>query len=240
MLKYTVAITINASPDVVFETLTDAGTWAEWNSTVDSVEGTVALGEEVTLTSSFQVDEPMSFDLTVDELTPNESMTWSSGNFIFNGHRTFTVTDNGDGTVEFVMEENFSGLFSKGIAKSFDLTNSFDTFANDLKVEAESRMPVPEPEPEPEPEEIAVPLDELPEAVTAAILAAYEGAELVEAELEGETYDVEFNHDGTLWEAEVSADGTLGAVEEETDDDAEEDDAEDDDAEDDDADEGAE
>ena len=230
MLKYTVAIAINASPEVVFETLTDTGSWAEWNSTVDSVEGPIALGEEVTLTSSFEVDEPMSFDLTVDELTANESMTWSSGNFIFNGVRTFTVTDNGDGTVEFVMEENFSGLFSKGIAKSFDLTNSFDTFANDLKVEAESRMPVPEPEPEPE--EIAVPLDQLPEVVAAAILAAYEGAEFVEAELQGETYDVEFTHDGTLWEAEVSADGTLGEVEveDETDDDDDDDTDADDDA----------
>lgn len=229
MLKYTVVIAINASPDVVFEVLTDAPSWPEWNTTVDSLEGTIALGEEVTLTSSFNVegDEAMSFDLTVDELTPNESMTWTSGNFIFNGVRTFTVTDNGDGTSTLTMEENFSGLFSKSIAKSFDLQPSFDQMASDVKAEAESRMPVPEPEPEEE--EVDVPLEELPEAVLNAVMERWPDAELKEAELEGEVYDVVFlTGEGELLEAEVAADGTIGEVEVEEGDDEDQDDGPDD------------
>jgi hypothetical protein len=82
--------------------------------------------------------------------------------------------------------------------------------------------------------EVPVALADLPAAVTDAIEAKWPGAKLIEAEKEGETFEVEFKTAaGERLEAEVAPDGKIGKVENEDEDDddhkGKEDDDEDDD-----------
>jgi hypothetical protein len=68
-------------------------------------------------------------------------MVWSDGMplGLFKGVRTYEVKSNGDGTSDFSMEEVFSGLMEPLISKSIpDQTDSFNQFADGLKVAAES------------------------------------------------------------------------------------------------------
>jgi len=132
------AILIQAAPETVWSVLTDASDYTRWNSTVVSIEGTIDDGEKLAVVST--VDPARTFKLKVTEWAPPSRMVWSAGNFIFKGTRTYTVTDQGDGQVEFRMEEVFTGLFSGPISKSIpDLQPSFDQFAADLKTAAEAR-----------------------------------------------------------------------------------------------------
>jgi len=135
---YAAAVLIQASPDTVWSLLTDASSMTDWNSTIVSIDGTIAKGEKIAVVS--KVDPSRTFKLKVSEFEPPRHMVWSQGNFIFKGKRTYTVTDKGEGQVEVRMEEAFSGLFSGPISKSIpDLQPSFDQLVADLKAAAEAR-----------------------------------------------------------------------------------------------------
>jgi hypothetical protein len=132
------AILIQASPQAVWDVLTDGSQYTAWNSTIVEFDGDIEPKGKIKLVST--VDPSRSFKLKVTEWEPPSRMVWSAGNFIFKGRRTYTVTPKGEGTVEFRMEERFTGLFSGPISKSIpDLQPSFDQFAADLKTAAEAR-----------------------------------------------------------------------------------------------------
>lgn len=58
-----------------------------------------------------------------------------------------------------------------------------------------------------------VPVDDLPEAVSSAVLERFDGAELLQAEMSTDNdmveYDVTFRHEGQLYEATIIEDGTI-------------------------------
>jgi len=59
---------------------------------------------------------------------------------MFKGVRTFTLTENGDGTTLFAMKEEFSGVMLPMIKGSLpDFAPAFEAYAADLKREAEKR-----------------------------------------------------------------------------------------------------
>jgi hypothetical protein len=68
-------------------------------------------------------------------------MVWTGGaplGFLFKAERTFLVTPKSAGSVEFSMQEVFSGLLAPLICKSIpDLQPAFDEFALCLKARAE-------------------------------------------------------------------------------------------------------
>lgn len=135
-LECRVAITIAAPPEKIWALLTDAAGFARWNTTVTSVEGTIALGERV------KIRVPVSertFSPKVTAFVPNERMVWSDGMApMFKGERTFTLTPRPDGTTDFEMVETFSGLMLPMIKGSLpDFGPVFDQYARDLKKEAE-------------------------------------------------------------------------------------------------------
>ncbi len=68
-------------------------------------------------------------------------MVWTGGMplGLFTGDRTYSLTPISDGEVEFTMREEYSGLLAPLISRSIpDLQPSFETFAADLKRQAES------------------------------------------------------------------------------------------------------
>src|SRR5262245_43753882 len=103
-----VAIQIAASHERIWALLTTAADVPRWNSTVTSIEGTIALGQRLAIRVPIS---DRTFRPKVTELVQGSRMVWSDGMApMFKGERTFTLTPRGDGTTEFEMVETFTGL----------------------------------------------------------------------------------------------------------------------------------
>jgi hypothetical protein len=131
--------TIQASPERVWALLTDAAGFPRWNSTVTSIEGEIAEGRTLTLKVPSAKDRV--FKPKVSNVQPGRGMTWSDGMApMFKGVRTFTLTPKGDGTTEFAMKEELSGIMLPMIRGSLpDFAPIFETYAEDLKRAAEGK-----------------------------------------------------------------------------------------------------
>lgn len=136
--SYRVSRTINATPESIWGFLADGSSWTDWNPTIVSFDGTIALGQRVRLVTT--VNPKRAFKLSVDEFEAPHRMVWSDGMplGLFKGARTYTLQPAGDGATEFVMEETYTGLLAPLITKSIpDMTESFEQFADGLKAAAE-------------------------------------------------------------------------------------------------------
>jgi hypothetical protein len=129
--------TIRASADQIWSLLTDAAGFPRWNSTVTSLEGEIAEGH--TLKLKVPTAPERVFKPKVSNVEPGRSMMWSDGMApMFKGVRTFTLTPNADGSTEFFMKEEFSGLMLPMIKGSLpDFAPVFEAYASDLKRTAE-------------------------------------------------------------------------------------------------------
>lgn len=139
-MRFATRIDIRARPESVWKVLTDLAAYPSWNSTVDKVEGTLALGQKVTV---FAKSAPgKAFPVKVTELDAPRKMVWTGGaplKFLFKGERTFLVEPKRGDTVEFSMEEKFDGILASAIGKSIpNLQPAFDEFAACLKRRAEA------------------------------------------------------------------------------------------------------
>lgn len=138
-LDYSIALPIAAKPDVVWAVLTDASGFTKWNSTLTKFEGDVKKDGKISLVSKVAPDR--TFTLKVSEFDAPKKMVWEDGNAMFLGVRHFTLTEKDGGTV-LAMSETYSGVFLSSAEKEMpDFTTNFETFAADLKREAESRAP---------------------------------------------------------------------------------------------------
>jgi uncharacterized protein YndB with AHSA1/START domain len=136
-LDYSVAIHIAASPQVVWDILADGPSYKGWNTTIIKLDGAIALGSEIHLISTDKPDK--TFDLKVSTFEAPKKMIWEDGGSMFLGVRNFTLIPVPDGTT-FAMSETFSGGMLGMIEGSLpDFTKTFDTFAADLKKQAEGK-----------------------------------------------------------------------------------------------------
>lgn len=139
MKSFSTTTSIQAPAETIWAILCDTAQWPAWNPTVVKVEGTIALGETLAL---FTQSKPnRAFVLTVSEYIPHQRMVLSGGMplGLFSGTRTYTLTPQTDGPVQFTMGEVFSGLLSPVFGRAIpDLQPSFDEFAAALKHRAES------------------------------------------------------------------------------------------------------
>lgn len=129
-----VNIDIQADPKTIWGLLTSAENYPKWNSTVISIDGKIALGEKIQLTS--YLDPKRVFKLSVKAVEPESRLVWGDAM----GKREYKLTPRSNGQTNFVMTEKIGGplfpLFAKMIPP-FD--ESFEKFAGDLKKEAEKR-----------------------------------------------------------------------------------------------------
>jgi hypothetical protein len=136
--SYESSAEIAASPETIWAILTDAGAYPSWDSGVTQVEGRIAPGEKLKVTSA--ANPKRAFPVTVSEFESGRRMVWSGGMplGLFKGVRTFTLSPAGDGRTRFAMREEYSGLLLPLIWRSMpDLGPSFEQFANGLKQQAE-------------------------------------------------------------------------------------------------------
>jgi uncharacterized protein YndB with AHSA1/START domain len=123
---------IQASPATVWNLLTNASQYSNWNSTIIKLEGKIEQGGKIKLTST--LDPNRVFKLKVKEFVPNQKLVWGDAM----GTRIYTLEAQGNNTL-FGMEEKIGGLLFPLFAShipSFDA--SFEQFVVDLKQAAEA------------------------------------------------------------------------------------------------------
>jgi hypothetical protein len=137
-LEYAVGTNINATPEKIWALLTHAQKFPSWNSTVISIDGDIALGQQIQV--KVHAAPKREFKLKVSEFDPGRRMVWRDGAApMFQGVRTYTLAPQADGSTNFSMSEVFSGLMLPMIAGSLpNFGPSFETYAADLKRAAES------------------------------------------------------------------------------------------------------
>ncbi|MEM8510250.1 MAG: SRPBCC domain-containing protein [Bacteroidota bacterium] len=130
----TITEDIEAQPEQIWKVLVDAANYPKWNSTIVSIEGTIALNEKIKLVST--LDEKRTFKLKVKEFIPHRKLVWGDGK----GERTFLMEPLSEDKVRFTMHEKIGGLLFPMYAKyipPFD--QNFEQFVEDLKSKVEER-----------------------------------------------------------------------------------------------------
>lgn len=128
-----VSIDIQSDKSIIWALLTNASDFPRWNSTVISIEGTIAQGEKIKLKA--KLDPKREFKLKVKEFDADNRLVWGDAM----GNRIYTLKSIGNNLTNFSMTEKIGGplfpLFAKMIP-SFDQV--FEQYAKDLKNEAET------------------------------------------------------------------------------------------------------
>jgi hypothetical protein len=140
MKVFTSSININASPETVWDILTDAEKYLEWDPGMVSLKGKIAPGEQLEIKTRIAPNQV--FKPTVTEFDPNRRMVWSSGMplGLFKGERSFELQPLGNGQVQFYMREEFRGLLMPIIGRSIpDMHAIFQAFGSALKKRAEAQ-----------------------------------------------------------------------------------------------------
>ena len=144
MRSFEAAARIDVSPAQVWELLVDVGSWRDWDSGVDRVEGRVALGEQLTLYATMIRNRP--FQVTVTEIRPREVMRWRGGLPFGLAviERTYSLDAQEDGGTLLTVREDHTGPLAGLLGRSTpDLNPSFRHFVDGLKARAEGRTSRP-------------------------------------------------------------------------------------------------
>jgi hypothetical protein len=138
MKSFATRTMIAATPAVIWDILTDAPHYPDWNTTVSGIDGAIAPGQTITVHAT--ISPGRAFPLRIVAFDAPVRMLWSSGMplGLFRGERSFELRPTDGGRVEFAMREDYSGVMAPLITKSIpDLQPAFDEFAACLKARAE-------------------------------------------------------------------------------------------------------
>lgn len=139
-----VEVRICAAAETIWDLLTDAKDFPQWNSTVTNIEGEIREGARLQLRVP---GTDRIFKPKVSNVITNQRMTWSGGFWpMFKGVRNFELRRQTDHSTIFCMEERFSGLMLPMLkGKLPDFRPVFEAYASDLKREAERMDALPNP-----------------------------------------------------------------------------------------------
>lgn len=143
MVEFLSRSTIHAAPDVVWNVLTDAAGYAQWNPEIVAVEGRMAFGERIRARVKVGSGAIRPVPMRVTVFDAPTRMEWTGGLplGLFTGRRVFTVTP-GDGTTDFRMLVQMSGPLATLMVKAVgDRQVEIDAFSAALKARAEMLGP---------------------------------------------------------------------------------------------------
>lgn len=140
MKTFSASTNIKAPRETIWKIITDAPNYPTWDPWAIRIEGTIAPGE--TVTAYTKLSPKQAFPAKVTEFVPGQKMAWTGGMplGLFKGVRTFTLIPKGDGTIDFIVREEFSGPLLPLFAGSLpDMTKPFEDFVAGLKALAEKQ-----------------------------------------------------------------------------------------------------
>lgn len=141
MVEFLTRSTIHAAPEVVWEVLTDAAGYAQWNPEIVAVEGRMALGERIFARVKVGSGAIRPVPMRVTAFEAPARMEWTGGLplGLFTGRRIFTIAPS-DGATDFRMLVQMSGPLASLMVKAVgDRQVEIDAFSAALKTRAEMR-----------------------------------------------------------------------------------------------------
>ncbi len=137
-------IEINASPERVWQVLTDFSALLDWNPFIRSVEGELSVGERLKVYLKASKGMGMSFKPTVLRAEANHELRWIGRLLmpgLMDGEHSFIIEPlEGDG-VRFIQSESFTGVLVSLMSVMGVFKNAligFDEMNQALKQKAES------------------------------------------------------------------------------------------------------
>lgn len=138
------AITIEATPERVWEVLTGFNEYPHWNPFIKSLQGRVKTGEKIIVRLEPPGAKGMTFKPKVLAFEANREFKWIGHLFfpgLFDGEHRFELIDNGNGTTTFIQAEKFKGILVHMLSNMLDgsTMDGFRAMNEQLKIEAEKR-----------------------------------------------------------------------------------------------------
>ena len=136
-------ITIDASPETVWDVLVDLDRYAEWNPFVVESSGRVEVGERLVNRLQPPGGRAMKFTPTVTEVAPGRCFEWL-GRLglpgVFDGRHRFELVPTASGGTTLVHTERFDGLLVRPLRSSLDTRTvaGFEAMNEALKARAEA------------------------------------------------------------------------------------------------------
>ncbi|MFL5616387.1 MAG: SRPBCC family protein [Gemmatimonadaceae bacterium] len=141
MKEYLTVATIAASPERVWDVLTNGAAYGEWNPEIVGIDGVIAPNAKIRVHVRLGDGAVRRVGQRIVALDPPRRMEWVGGLpfGLFVGRRTFTLKPVATGT-EFRMHLQMSGPLSAMILKSVgDRQPEIERFSAGLKQRAEGR-----------------------------------------------------------------------------------------------------
>ncbi|MFO7928009.1 MAG: SRPBCC family protein [Halobacteriota archaeon] len=133
-------IEIDASPETVWEILTDLEAYDEWNPFISSAEGAIERDERLRVRVEPPGGRPMSFKPVVKTVEQNGRIVWIGRLFVPNlldGRHEFIIEPAVDG-VRFLQRETFAGILVPIFLDVESVERGFDEMNEALKRRAET------------------------------------------------------------------------------------------------------
>ncbi len=147
MRELTSEIEIDASPETVWQVLTDFDSYSEWNPVEIEMKGRPVEGTILEHTSKLPGSSPMTFRPTIVEVRPNEVLQWDGRLFLprlFDVRHRFALQSIGDARTRLRQSEQFRGLLIPFVGGTLRKTQeAFGIANNAIKARAEG-MHAPE------------------------------------------------------------------------------------------------
>lgn len=143
MKELTTTIDIEASPQTIWQILTDFSAFEQWNPFIQSISGRMVQGTKLEVHIQPPGGQGITFKPTVLVAEPEQELAWL-GHFLipglFDGEHRFRLEPLGDNRTRFTQSEQFGGLLVPLLAKDLDtkVRQGFEVMNQALKTRAES------------------------------------------------------------------------------------------------------
>jgi len=141
-LKLEHRIGVNAPAEVIWESIYDLASWADWNPIYPKVEGAVRIGDTLTITQALPGDQPRVIRPVVLDWVPNDQLHWRDKRFggLVRSIRYIEIETLGEENCIFSNGELFSGPLVSFIAghRGRRLRRGFAQMGEALKARAEA------------------------------------------------------------------------------------------------------
>jgi hypothetical protein len=142
LFRLSTSIEIAANSSTVWNILIDFNKYGDWNPFIRSIEGRPMVGTRLNVFLQPSGTKGMRFRPKLLELSEEVRIRWLGRLWIpglFDGEHSFSISNNSDGTVRFMQEETFRGMFVPLLRKSLenDTKRGFEEMNRALKARSE-------------------------------------------------------------------------------------------------------